>query len=110
MSDVQIENLKFTDGLLPVIIQDAKSQQVYMLGYANPESLSKTLESGYVWFWSRSREKLWLKGETSGNKLKVVSLLTDCDRDTLLIQVKLEGTCVCHTGNLSCFISKLTKS
>ncbi len=89
--------------LIPTIIQDYKSKAVYMLGYSSVESLVKTNISGYVWFWSRSRKKLWMKGEKSGNKLKVKEIFFDCDKDTLLIKVKLYGKNICHTGNLSCF-------
>lgn len=92
--------------LIPTIIQDSKSKAVYMLGYSDVESLEKTKKSGYVWFWSRSRKKLWMKGEDSGNKLKVVKIYSDCDKDSLLIEVLLEGKNVCHSGNLSCFFNK----
>ena len=95
------------DGLVPVIIQDNETNLVYMLGYTNELSFKKTKETGYVHFWSRSRNKLWMKGEDSGNKLKVVEILTDCDDDTILIKVELEGKSVCHTGNLSCFFKKI---
>jgi len=94
-------------GLIPTIIQDYQSFEVYMLGYSNKKSLEKTKSSGYVWFYSRSRKKLWMKGEESGNKLKVVDIYSDCDNDTLLIKVKLIGKNVCHTGNISCFYQKL---
>lgn len=89
--------------LTPTIIQDDKSGQVYMLGFMNKESLAKTKESGYVWFFSRSKNRLWMKGEQSGNKLRVKKILIDCDRDAYLIKVKLEGKVVCHTGERSCF-------
>lgn len=89
--------------LVPTIIQDEKSLEIYMLGYSNDESLKKTMSTGYVWFWSRSRNKLWLKGEESGNKLLVKQIGTDCDNDSLLIKVELIGTNVCHTGNKTCF-------
>lgn len=93
--------------LIPTIIQDYKSKAVYMLGYSNAKSLEKTKKTRYVWFWSRSRKKLWTKGEESGNKLKVKEIYFDCDRDTILIKALLIGKNVCHTGNLSCF-SKLS--
>lgn len=95
------------DGLVPVIIQDNKTNLVYMLGYTNELAFEKTKETGYVHFWSRSRNKLWMKGEDSGNKLKVVEIFIDCDDDTILIKVELEGKNVCHTGNLSCFFKKI---
>ena len=92
--------------LIPTIIQDYKSKAVYMLGYSSARSLENTKNSGYVWFWSRSRKKLWMKGEESGNKLKVVDIFFDCDQDTILIKVDLIGKNVCHTGNLTCFFNK----
>ena len=95
--------------LIPTIIQDYKSKAVYMLGYSTVESLKKTKITGYVWFWSRSRQKLWMKGERSGNKLRVKQIYFDCDQDALLIEVNLIGKNVCHTGNLSCFLKKFNK-
>lgn len=93
--------------LIQTIIQDYKTLEIYMLGYSNKESLEKTKSTGLVWFWSRSRQKLWMKGEESGNKLKVVGIFFDCDKDSLLIKVELIGKNVCHTGNKSCFFNKL---
>jgi phosphoribosyl-AMP cyclohydrolase len=93
--------------LIPAIIQDFETNEVYMLGYMNQESFNKTQETGYVWFWSRGRKKLWMKGETSDNKLKVIEIFSDCDNDTLLIKVKLEGKNVCHTGKKSCFFNEI---
>jgi phosphoribosyl-AMP cyclohydrolase len=101
-------NFDKQDGLVPAIIQDYHSKIVYMLGYINKEALKKTEQSGYLHFWSRSRNKIWMKGEESGNKLKVVMIQSDCDKDALLIQVTLEGTHVCHTGSLTCFDAKNT--
>jgi len=99
--------LKFDEkGLIPAIIQDAANGDVLMLGYMNEESLKRTLESGQVWFYSRSRRELWHKGETSGSYLNVRSITRDCDDDALLIQVEAAGP-VCHTGNRSCFFRKL---
>lgn len=89
-------------GLIPAIIQDADTQKVLMLGYMNEEAYQKTLESGIVTFYSRSRQTLWTKGETSGNFLHVVSIKADCDQDTLLIEVHPEGP-VCHTGTDTCW-------
>lgn len=89
--------------LLPTIIQRCKTNEILMLGYMNQEALSKTIKSKYVWFWSRSRNKLWLKGETSGNKLLVKEMAIDCDNDTILIKAKIIGQNICHTGNKSCF-------
>jgi phosphoribosyl-ATP pyrophosphohydrolase/phosphoribosyl-AMP cyclohydrolase len=92
------------DGLAPGIVQDANTGEVLMLGFLNSVSYAKTLESGFVTFWSRTRQKLWMKGETSGNRLRVVSASTDCDNDTLLFRVQVEGDgLVCHEGTVSCF-------
>ncbi len=94
-------------GLIPAVIQDADSGEVLMLGYMNEESLRRTLESGQVWFYSRSRQELWHKGATSGNYLNVRSVWKDCDEDTLLVKAKPVGP-VCHTGNRTCFFQELT--
>ncbi len=92
------------DGLVPGIVQDARTGEVLMLGFLNAVSYAKTLETGFVTFWSRTRQKLWMKGETSGNRLRVVSAATDCDNDTLLFRVVVEGDgLVCHEGTVSCF-------
>jgi phosphoribosyl-AMP cyclohydrolase len=91
------------DGLVPVIIQDASTKEVLMLGYMNRESWEKTLETGKACFWSRSRKKLWLKGETSGHFQVVKEIFVDCDGDTLLLQVDQIGGAACHTGFRSCF-------
>ena len=102
--------LKFDDkGLIPVIVQDAADGTVLMLGYASKESLKLTLESGEMWFYSRSRQELWHKGSTSGNVLKVKSLFKDCDSDTLLVKADPAGP-TCHTGNRSCFFEGFTKA
>jgi phosphoribosyl-ATP pyrophosphohydrolase/phosphoribosyl-AMP cyclohydrolase len=91
-------------GLIAGIVQDAKTGQVLMLGFLNDVSYQKTLETGFVTFWSRSRSKLWMKGETSGNRLRVLSASTDCDNDALLFRVEVEGDgLVCHEGTVSCF-------
>lgn len=91
-----------TNGLVPAIIQDSKTRQVLMLGYMNEEALQKTQRDNIVTFFSRSKNRLWTKGETSGNYLKVVSITKDCDQDTLLIQVNPSGP-TCHNGTTSCF-------
>lgn len=96
-------------GLVPAIIQDAVTKNVLMLGYMNPESYQKTLETGHVTFWSRTRNTLWTKGETSGNFLNVVDIKNDCDNDTLLIRVNPEGP-VCHTGTDTCWGEKNEKN
>ena len=91
-------------GLAPAIVQDAASGEVLMLGFMNREACQRTLATGYVTFFSRTRNQLWTKGETSGNRLKLVSAVIDCDRDTLLLQVEVEGPgLVCHEGTRSCF-------
>lgn len=98
-----LAQVKFDDsGLVPAIIQDVEDGAVLMLGYMNAESLQITLQSGKVTFWSRSRQQLWTKGETSGNFLAVRALYADCDRDTLLITAQAHGP-TCHTGKRSCF-------
>ena len=92
------------DGLVPGIVQDAKTGEMLMLGFLNETSYAKTLESGFVTFWSRTRSKLWMKGETSGNRLRVIEASTDCDNDALLFKVEVEGDgLVCHEGTVSCF-------
>jgi phosphoribosyl-AMP cyclohydrolase len=95
-------------GLVPAIVQDAANGEVLMLGFMNRESWERTMSSGYATFFSRTRNQLWMKGETSGNRLKVISASTDCDVDTLLLQVDVEGEgVVCHEGTKSCFTKKL---
>ncbi len=101
-------NFKKMNGLIPAIIQDNKTDEVYMLGYMNEEAFIKTKKTGFVTFWSRSRNALWKKGEESGNMLKAEEIITDCDGDTLLIKVRLIGKNVCHTGNRSCFYMPIT--
>ncbi len=102
-------NFEKNNGIVPAIIQDSKSGEILMLGYMNQEALQKTLVSGWVYFWSRSRGKLWMKGEKSGNRLKMKEVLKDCDKDSLLIKVELIGKTVCHTGNKSCFFEQIAK-
>ena len=97
-------NFSKQDGLLPAVIQDATRHDVLMVGFMNQAAWEHTLATGYVTFYSRSRQKLWMKGETSGHKLRVVRLATDCDADALLIEVEMEGVpAVCHDGYRSCF-------
>lgn len=92
------------DGLAPAVVQEDSTGDVLMVGFINRESYARTIETGYVTFYSRTRQKLWMKGETSGNRLRVISATTDCDRDTLLFRVFVEGDgLVCHTGTKSCF-------
>lgn len=105
MKDFDI--LKFDEkGLIPAIVQDIETSEVLMLAYMNRESIERTLDTGTIWFYSRSRKKLWNKGETSGNFQKVRSISYDCDGDTLLIKVEQNGV-ACHTGSFSCFYNLL---
>ena len=98
-----IENVKFgKDGLIPAIIQDAQNNEVLMLAYMNAGSLELTIEKGFTYFWSRSRNCLWKKGETSGNTQEVLEIFYDCDVDALLIKVRQKGP-ACHTGYSTCF-------
>ncbi len=104
---MDINELKFDkDGLIPAIVVDAKSKEVLTLAYMNKESLQITLEKGKTCFWSRSRQELWLKGETSGNYQHVVSVTADCDKDALVVKVEKDGP-ACHTGAESCFFNPL---
>ncbi|PYX51771.1 MAG: phosphoribosyl-AMP cyclohydrolase [Acidobacteria bacterium] len=97
-------------GLLPTVVQDAITKEVLMVGFMNREALERTLERGYVTFFSRTRNRLWTKGETSGNQLRVVSVHTDCDRDTLLLLVAVQGAgVVCHRGTRSCFTESVAQ-
>lgn len=105
----QINDLKLSEkGLIPAVIQDAGSGEVLMLGYMDVEALRRTLISGDVWFYSRSRQELWHKGETSGNRIQVKSVWIDCDSDTILVKGHPFGP-VCHTGNKTCFFKPLIK-
>ena len=99
------EKLDFSklDGLIAAVIQDSTSKDVLMVGFMNSESYLQTIESGFVHFFSRSRNKLWMKGESSGHTLQVVEIRTDCDRDALVISVIANGPGVCHEGYASCF-------
>ena len=94
-------------GLIPAVIQDHASGRVLMVGFMNEEAFRNTVETGYATFYSRSRNKLWMKGETSGHRLAVKQISTDCDNDTVLIQVEAQGPGVCHNGYESCFYRKL---
>jgi len=94
------------NGLVPVIVQDVDTNEVLMLAYMNEEALKKTIESGYAHYFSRSRNKLWKKGESSGNTQEVKEILVDCDNDTILLKVKQNGV-ACHTGRKSCFFTNL---
>jgi phosphoribosyl-AMP cyclohydrolase len=102
-------NLDFSklDGLIPAVIQDEKTGRVLMVGFMNEESFRMTVETGFATFYSRSRNKLWLKGESSGHRLAVKSIQTDCDRDCVLVAVEALGPGVCHEGYESCFFRTL---
>jgi phosphoribosyl-ATP pyrophosphohydrolase/phosphoribosyl-AMP cyclohydrolase len=103
MSTINLSEVKFDDrGLVPAIVQNAKTREVLTLAYMNEESLARTIETGQTWFWSRSRNELWHKGETSGNTQQVVSIALDCDRDAIVVLVDPAGP-ACHTGATSCF-------
>lgn len=103
---MEIKELFQKSDLIPVIIQDIDSRDVLMVGFTNEDAVRLTLETKTAWFWSRSREKLWNKGESSGNFLHVKKVLTDCDKDTLLYLCKPDGP-TCHTGNRSCFFNEI---
>lgn len=101
-------DFKKLDGLLPAVIQDWRTGRVLMVGFMNEEAFRKTVETGTAVFYSRSRSKLWQKGETSGHKLVVKEIFTDCDLDTVLVKVEALGPGVCHEGYQSCFFRRLT--
>ena len=102
-----IDEIKYDDGgLVPAVVQQHDSGEVLMVAWMNAESLRRTLETGTTWFWSRSRNKLWHKGETSGNFLRVREVYKDCDNDTILVKAMPVGP-VCHTGKPTCFFEKL---
>lgn len=105
---IKAEELKFDEkGLIPVIVQDYRDNEVLMLAYANEEAVNLTLETGIAHYFSRSRQKLWKKGETSGHFQNVKEIFYDCDKDTLLLKVEQVGDIACHTGNRSCFYRKM---
>ena len=99
-------DFKKGNGLIPVVVQDAKTKEVLMLAYANRQAVEHTLKTGKGTYWSRSRNELWVKGETSGHTQKIVSVATDCDFDTLIYVIEQTGP-ACHTGKYSCFFNKL---
>ena len=110
MNSINLDEIKFDErGLVPAIVQNAKTREVLTLAYMNEESLARTIETSETWFWSRSRNELWHKGETSGNTQRVVSLALDCDRDAILVLVDPAGP-ACHTGAVSCFDIPSTQS
>ena len=100
---LELAKIKFDEhGLVPAVVQDVKTNAVVMLAYMNKESLQLTVQTGYTWFWSRSRQELWNKCATSGNLQRVVEMYYDCDGDALLVKAELSGP-ACHTGEYSCF-------
>ncbi len=103
-----LPKLKFNEkGLIPAIIQDAESNEVLMMAYMDKVAIEKTIDTGFTHFWSRSRQKYWMKGETSGHVQEVKEILYDCDEDTLLVKVKQHGSGACHTGNRTCFYRRI---
>lgn len=108
MSASWLDEIRWTDdGLVPVIAQQHSSGKVLMFAWMNRESLALTAQQGYAVYWSRSRKKLWKKGEESGHRQKVVGIYFDCDEDVILLQIEQEGGIACHTGRESCFYRKL---
>ena len=103
---MELEQYFVKSDLIPAIVVEESTGQVLMLAYMNRESLEKTIETGYTWFWSRSRQELWNKGATSGHLQKVKELYADCDNDTLLVKVEQTGA-ACHTGHHSCFYKQI---
>lgn len=108
MSIAWQDEIRWTeDGLVPVIAQQADSGKILMFAWMNPESLALTVAEGYAVYWSRSRQRLWRKGEESGHRQKVVDLFLDCDEDVILLKIEQEGGIACHTGRESCFYRRL---
>ncbi|MCI6652812.1 MAG: phosphoribosyl-AMP cyclohydrolase [Ruminococcus sp.] len=103
---MDLEKYFVKSDLIPAVVQEHSTGEVLMVAWMNRESMAKTLETGYTWFWSRSRQELWNKGATSGHLQKVVEIYSDCDDDTLLVKVEQTGA-ACHTGNHSCFFKKI---
>ena len=111
MNQQWLDKIRWTaEGLVPVIAQQADTGKVLMFAWMNRESLALTAEQGYAVYWSRSRNKLWRKGEESGHRQKVVDIFFDCDEDVILLQVEQEGGIACHTGRVTCFYRKLVDS
>ena len=103
---MDLEKYFVKSDLIPAVVQEHSTGEVLMVAWMNRESMAKTLETGYTWFWSRSRQELWNKGATSGHLQEVVEIYSDCDDDTLLVSVEQTGA-ACHTGNHSCFFKKI---
>ncbi|HIG65185.1 MAG TPA: phosphoribosyl-AMP cyclohydrolase [Methyloprofundus sp.] len=111
MNELWLDEIRWTEeGLVPVIAQQADTGKVVMFAWMNRESVALSQASGYAVYWSRSRQKLWRKGEESGNKQKIVSISVDCDEDVLLLEIEQEGGISCHTGRESCFYRTLEKN
>lgn len=105
---MKTQELSFDDeGLVPAVVQEADTSEVLMIGFMNEQALRTTFEKGLVTFWSRSRDELWTKGETSGNRLRLVEIRYNCEDNSLLVLARLEGDAVCHTGNRTCFFRTL---
>ncbi len=108
MNNAWQDEIRWTeDGLVPVIAQQADSGKILMFAWMNPESLALTVAEGYAVYWSRSRQRLWRKGEESGHRQKVIDLFLDCDEDVILLKIEQEGGIACHTGRESCFYRRL---
>lgn len=104
-----LQEVRFDEqGLIPAVVQDARTRQVLMLAYMNSQSLARTIETKETWFWSRSRNELWHKGQTSGNTQRVISIALDCDKDALIVMVEPAGP-ACHLGERSCFFNQVLK-
>jgi len=108
LENIKLNQLVFnSDGLIPTIAQERSTREILMVAYSNQESLTLSLKNNKAYFWSRSKKKIWLKGETSGNILKLFNIYADCDNDTLIFEVDLDGSGACHTGAKTCFFKKL---
>lgn len=111
MNNVWVDEIRWTaDGLVPVIAQQAESGRVVMFAWMNRESLQLTAETGYAVYWSRSRQRLWKKGEESGHQQKIIDIQLDCDEDVILLKIEQEGGIACHTGRESCFYRSLVNN
>jgi phosphoribosyl-AMP cyclohydrolase len=105
---MRAQELHFDDeGLVPAVVQEADTDEVLMIGFMNADALRLTFEKGLVTFWSRTRKELWTKGETSGNRFRLVRVMYNCEESTLLVKARLEGDAACHTGNRTCFFREL---
>ena len=111
MSDAWLDEIRWTEeGLVPVIAQQTKTGRVVMFAWMNRESLALTVEKGVAVYWSRSRQRLWRKGEESGHQQKIISIQLDCDEDVILLEIEQQGGIACHTGRESCFYRQLEKN